>query len=51
MRFSTRSHTGFDCAAFAQARGGGGHTAAAGFAVALTPADPQPFAMVRRLFS
>lgn len=30
---STRSHTTFDCAAFCQAHGGGGHTAAAGCTV------------------
>lgn len=51
MRFSVRSHTGFDCAAFARERGGGGHTAAAGFAVMLTPSDPHPYAMVERLFA
>ena len=29
--YSLRSHTGFDCAAFAKSHGGGGHSAAAGF--------------------
>jgi oligoribonuclease NrnB/cAMP/cGMP phosphodiesterase (DHH superfamily) len=34
LQLSTRSHTGFDCQALAQAHGGNGHTAAAGFTVA-----------------
>jgi oligoribonuclease NrnB/cAMP/cGMP phosphodiesterase (DHH superfamily) len=33
LRFSTRSHTGFDCLALAKRYGGGGHTAAAGFSL------------------
>jgi len=31
LTFSTRSHTGYDVGAFRKSRGGGGHTAAAGF--------------------
>lgn len=31
IEYSTRSHTGFDCARLAKALGGGGHQAAAGF--------------------
>jgi len=45
--FSTRSHTHFNCAAFAKRFGGGGHTKAAGFARAFTtskdPASLHPF--------
>lgn len=38
LQFSTRSHTGFDCAAFAKSHpGGGGHKAAAGFTVEVSP--------------
>lgn len=38
LQFSTRSHTGFDCAAFAKAHpGGGGHRAAAGFTIEVSP--------------
>lgn len=33
LQFSTRSHTGFDCQVFAQAHGGNGHKAAAGFTI------------------
>lgn len=41
LQFSTRSHTGFDCQAFAQAHGGNGHKAAAGFTVGADPScDP-----------
>lgn len=47
---STRSHTTFDCSAFARSFGGGGHTKAAGFSV---PIDlyttPNPFTFVRLL--
>lgn len=49
VRFSLRSHTGFDCAAFAKARGGGGHTAAAGFSLPVGADDPQPFRFVEML--
>lgn len=49
MVFSTRSHTDFDCGKFAKAHGGGGHTRAAGFKVALKPADPHPFELARRV--
>lgn len=37
LQFSMRSHTGFDCASFAKAHGGGGHKAAAGFTVEVSP--------------
>jgi hypothetical protein len=50
MRFSIRSHTTFDCAAFSANHGGGGHTRAAGFGIALGPGDSQPYTMVERLF-
>lgn len=49
MRLSLRSGDNFDCAAFAQRFGGGGHTHAAGFAVPLGAADPNPFAMIERM--
>jgi oligoribonuclease NrnB/cAMP/cGMP phosphodiesterase (DHH superfamily) len=51
MVFSTRSHTSFDCAAFCKAHGGGGHTRAAGFSRPLTPDDPQPFELARRILA
>jgi oligoribonuclease NrnB/cAMP/cGMP phosphodiesterase (DHH superfamily) len=47
MQVSLRSHAGFDCAAFAQRFGGGGHTRAAGFALPL--ADAHPFLLIERL--
>jgi hypothetical protein len=50
MRFSARSHTDFDCAAFAAKHGGGGHTRAAGFGIALTAGDAQPYTLIERLF-
>jgi hypothetical protein len=37
--FSLRSHTDFDCAAFAKHEGGGGHTRAAGFGVPVAVFD------------
>lgn len=37
LQFSTRSHTGYDCASFAKSHGGGGHKAAAGFTVEVSP--------------
>jgi hypothetical protein len=46
MRASLRSHAGFDCAAFAQRFGGGGHTRAAGFALAL---EGDPFDLLERM--
>lgn len=50
LQFSTRSHTGFDCAAFAKAHGGGGHKAAAGFTVEVSPeVSVNPYAMFRLL--
>lgn len=52
MRLSTRSRTGFDCAAFAKAYGGGGHRAAAGFSVDVWPIEPRssdPYSTIVRL--
>jgi oligoribonuclease NrnB/cAMP/cGMP phosphodiesterase (DHH superfamily) len=46
---STRSHTGYNCAALAALYAGGGHTAAAGFNRPVFAADPQPFEMLRQL--
>jgi nanoRNase/pAp phosphatase (c-di-AMP/oligoRNAs hydrolase) len=37
LQFSMRSHTGYDVSAFAKAHGGGGHKAAAGFTVEVSP--------------
>lgn len=37
LQFSTRSHTGYDVGALAKSRGGGGHKAAAGFTVEVSP--------------
>lgn len=51
LRVSVRSHTSFDCAAFGQQFGGGGHTRAAGFAVTLRDSDPQSFRMLEQLFA
>jgi hypothetical protein len=39
LTFSLRSHTDFDCAAWAKHEGGGGHTRAAGFSVMVSPFD------------
>jgi len=47
MHVSLRSHAGFDCAAFAQRFGGGGHTRAAGFAIAL--GEHHPVQLIERL--
>jgi hypothetical protein len=47
LLLSTRSHTGYDCAALASRFGGGGHTPAAGFNRRLEPSDPQPFTWIR----
>lgn len=50
LQFSTRSHTGYDCASFAKAHGGGGHRAAAGFTVEVSPElSVNPYAMFRLL--
>jgi len=49
IRLSTRSHTSFDCAAFAKAHGGGGHTKAAGFSLDVHPSDKNPYEYVREL--
>ena len=50
MRVSLRSYAQFDCAAFAERFGGGGHLHAAGFAVTLAPQDPQPYTLIEKLF-
>lgn len=46
--YSLRSHTGFDCGAFCKARGGGGHTAAAGFSLLFDPSEgaSDPFSIL-----
>jgi oligoribonuclease NrnB/cAMP/cGMP phosphodiesterase (DHH superfamily) len=49
MIVSTRSHTIFDCAAFALRFGGGGHTKAAGFSVAIYQSSMNPYEIVRGL--
>ena len=41
--YSLRSHASFDCARWAKAEGGGGHTRAAGFTVPLDETTPQPY--------
>lgn len=43
LQFSMRSHTGYDCASFAKAHGGGGHKAAAGFTVEVGFLDSSPY--------
>jgi hypothetical protein len=50
VRFELRSRGSFDCASFAQARGGGGHSRAAGFSRAVEPGDPQPYELLESLF-
>lgn len=45
--YSTRSHTGFDCSAFALAHGGGGHSAAAGFSMSIGPSTVQPYQLLQ----
>ena len=49
MLFSTRSHTTFDCLAFAKSNGGGGHTRAAGFTIPVSPNDSNPYNRVPEL--
>lgn len=51
LRVSIRSHTGWDCAAFAQTfPGGGGHKESAGFITPIdTDTDPNAYAMIRQL--
>lgn len=49
LSLSTRSHTGYDCAALAAHYGGGGHKAAAGFRHPCRLTDPQPYALIRDL--
>lgn len=47
---STRSHTTFDCAAFARSYGGGGHTKAAGCSFPVDiETDVNPYLRIRRL--
>lgn len=49
LAFSTRSHTGYDCAALCKAFGGGGHTAAAGFTARFEPLNmdvSNPYALL-----
>jgi hypothetical protein len=48
LAFSMRSHTDFDCAAFAKHEGGGGHTRAAGFSMPCAPfEDASPYRVFR----
>jgi hypothetical protein len=48
LAFSMRSHTDFDCAAFAKHEGGGGHTRAAGFSIPSDPMeDKTPYRVLR----
>lgn len=47
MGFSCRSHTDFDCLAFAKAHGGGGHTKAAGFVLTLPQNAENPFMLAK----
>jgi hypothetical protein len=49
LNVSTRSHTTFDCAAFAKQHGGGGHTKAAGFTVPFGPRALNPYSFFRGL--
>lgn len=49
LQFSTRSHTGFDCQAFAQAHGGNGHKAAAGFTFRASENSANPYVVFRLL--
>lgn len=49
MIFSTRSHSGFDCGAFALAHGGGGHTPAAGFNVIYDLDGPNPYTKMKQV--
>jgi len=51
LQFSTRSHTGYDVGAFCKSfPGGGGHKAAAGFTVEVSPeVSTNPYAMFRLL--
>lgn len=47
LRFSCRSHTGWDCGAFALSfPGGGGHDASAGFVTPIYPHHPNAFRMI-----
>jgi oligoribonuclease NrnB/cAMP/cGMP phosphodiesterase (DHH superfamily) len=49
LRYSTRSHTHFNCSAFAKHFGGGGHTKAAGFAVKDVCCEASPFRSFEKL--
>jgi hypothetical protein len=51
LKLSLRSPGSFDCASFAQAFGGGGHTHAAGMSAPVTAAMPNPFAFIEGLFA
>jgi len=46
---STRSHTNFDCSAFAKSLGGGGHTKAAGCSVPVGSDALNPYAAISQL--
>lgn len=50
VKYSLRSHTGFDCRAMAEHFGGGGHKAAASFAVS-DPKDSTPWGLFFRLLA
>lgn len=45
--YSLRSHTDFDCAAFAKSNGGGGHRQAASFVASLDATDLHPYELFR----
>lgn len=50
LQFSMRSHTGYDVGAFAKHHGGGGHKAAAGFTVEVSPEmSANPYQLFRLL--
>jgi len=47
--WSLRSHTSFDCGAFAKERGGGGHTKSAGFGAKVQEGDANPYDYFKRV--
>lgn len=49
MLLSTRSRGNYDCTAFCQFYGGGGHTKAAGCVIDVKPEDPNPYAFIKSL--
>jgi hypothetical protein len=49
LNVSMRSHTSFDCMAFAKRFGGGGHTRAAGFTLLFTADAKNPYALLVEL--